>query len=124
MQAAESVYLEAIRSGDTLGWRNYVLFLLEENRLKDAEAQLKVLARRHPDVGERPLADLLALQGRWGVASNTYRRLVARGSEVPLAIRQAVRRHEQIPRETIRRSLRRSGSAVLEALEYTRTAKS
>src|SRR5712691_6204774 len=122
--AAESIYLEAIGRDDPLAWRNYALFLLEENRLREAEAQLTELAQAHPEAGERPLADLLALLGRWGVASDLYRQVDARGGDLPRAVRQAVRRDDRkMPTDTLRRSLTQGGSRVREALDYGRSRR-
>jgi tetratricopeptide (TPR) repeat protein len=119
--AAESIYLEAIGHGDPLAWRNYALFLLEENRLHEAEAQLTKLAQAHPDAGERPLADLLALLGRWAIAFDLYRQVDARGGDLPRAVRQAVRRGDRkMPPDKLRRSLSHSRSRVREALDYGR----
>lgn len=116
---AEALYKEAIRRDDTLAWRNYALFLIEEDRLPEAEATLSALADAHPDVGERPLADLYALTGRWGEAAPLYSREHKRGASLPPAIYRAVRSDDELPINRVRRSLRQAdASRVSEALSF------
>ena len=115
----EALYKEAIRRDDTLAWRNYALFLIEEDRLSEAEATLSALAKAHPDVGERPLADLYALTGRWGEAAPLYSREHKRGASLPAGIYRAVRSHDELPIKRVQRSLRQAhGSRVSEALSF------
>ena len=116
---AEALYNEAIQRDDTLAWRTYALFLIEEDRLPEAEATLSALAEAHPDEGERPLADLYALTGRWRDAAPLYSRERDRGANLPPGIYRAVRDHIELPIERVRRSLRQArGSQVSEALTY------
>ena len=116
---AEALYQEAIRRDDTLAWRNYALFLIEEDRLSEAEATLSALAEQHPDVGERPLADLYALTGRWGDAAPLYSRERNRGASLPPGIYRAVRDHVELSVDRVHRSLRQArGQRVAEALRF------
>ena len=116
---AEALYKEAIQRDDTLAWTNYALFLFEEDRLAEAATTLAALAEAHPDVGERPLADLYALTGRWSEAMPLYAREKRRGSALPRTIREAVRGNDDLPLDRVQRSLRQAqGSGVSEALAY------
>ena len=116
---AEALYNEAIRRDDTLAWGNYALFLIEEDRLSEAEATLSALAEAHPDEGERPLADLYALTGRWRDAAPLYSRERGRGASLSPGIYRAVRDHVELPIERLQRSIRQArGSRVSEALTY------
>lgn len=116
---AEALYQEAIRRDDTLAWINYALFLIEEDRLSEAEATLSALAQQHPGVGERPLADLYALTGRWADAAPLYSREQNRGARLPPGISRAVRDHVELPVERAERSLRQAhGQRVAEALTF------